>query len=298
MDVPQMPLNALRAFEAAARLGSFTKAGLELRVSQTAVSHQVRTLETLLGVTLFDRLSRGVVLTDEGLTLLPVLTDAFRRMSAALSRFEAGNFREVLTIGCVSTFANGWLVPKLGQFSALNPGIDLRLKTNNNRADFLEDGLDCLIRFGDGAWHGADAFKVMDAPLTPVCAPELARRLKRPEDLVQMPLLRSYRVDEWAMWFRAHKIDPPAARGWMFDSSIALTGAAAQGVGVALVPKCMFARELEAGVIVAPFGSSILTGGYWLTWLKSRGETAPMQLFKEWIAGLCKAENDRAATAS
>lgn len=116
MDVSQLPLNALRAFEASARLGSLTRAGLELRVTQTAVSHQVKLLEETLRVTLITRLPRGLALTDEGHALLPVLTDAFRRMSATLSQFEEGNFREILTIGVVGTFAIGWLLPRLETF--------------------------------------------------------------------------------------------------------------------------------------------------------------------------------------
>src|SRR4051812_35044875 len=105
MDISQLPLNALRAFEASARLGSFTRAGLEMRVTQTVISHQVRALEERLGVTLFNRLPRGLTLTEEGHALLPVLTDAFRRMSAMLSQFEEGNFQEILTVGVVATFA-------------------------------------------------------------------------------------------------------------------------------------------------------------------------------------------------
>jgi LysR family transcriptional regulator, regulator of gene expression of beta-lactamase len=162
MDVSQLPLNALRAFEASARLGSLTRAGLELRVTQTAVSHQVKFLEETLHVTLITRLPRGLALTDEGHALLPVLTDAFRRMSATLSQFEEGNFREILTVGVVGTFAIGWLLPRLQRFKEQHPQVDLRLKTNNNRADMLLDGLDYFIRFGDGAWHGTDVIHLMD----------------------------------------------------------------------------------------------------------------------------------------
>src|SRR5262245_44639093 len=129
MEVSQLPLNALRAFEASARLGSFTRAGLELRVTQTAISHQAKALEDALGVALFKRLPRGLVLTDEGQALLPVLTDAFRRMSATLGQFEEGNFREILTIGVVGTFAIGWLLPRLRRFKEQHPHVDLRLKT-------------------------------------------------------------------------------------------------------------------------------------------------------------------------
>ena len=148
MDVSKLPLNALRAFEASARLGSFTRAGLELRVTQTAISHQVKGLEETLGITLFERLPRGLAVTDEGLALLPVLTDAFRRMSATLSQLEEGNFQEILTIGVVATFAIGWLLRRLDSFKAQHPSVDLRVKTNNNRADILADGLDWFIRFG------------------------------------------------------------------------------------------------------------------------------------------------------
>jgi len=284
MDVSKMPLNALRAFEASARLGSFTRAGLELRVTQTAISHQVKALEATLGVTLFERLPRGLALTDEGLALLPVLTDAFRRMSATLSQFEDGNFREILTIGVVATFATGWLLRRLNSFKQQNPFVDLRIKTNNNRADMLADGLDWFIRFGDGAWHGTDAARLMDAPLSPVCAPSLRPRLRSPADLANEQLLRSYRVDEWGLWFRAAGIEPPKLRGWMFDSSLTLVEAAAQGVGVALVPVAMFALEIEAGRIVQPFDVTASMGSYWLTRLKSRTETASMQAFARWIA--------------
>jgi len=284
LDVSQLPLNALRAFEASARLCSFTRAGLELRVSQTAISHQVKSLEELLDLTLFERLPRGVALTDEGQALLPVLTDAFQRMSAALSRFEDGNFQDVLTVGVVGTFATGWLLPRLGAFSDRHPHIDLRLKINNNRADMMADGLDCFIRFGDGAWHGTNAISLMDAPLSPACSPEIAQRLTTPEDLLNEPLLRSYRMDEWARWFQSVSVTPPRARGWMFDSSLTMADAAAQGAGVALLPLGMFDRDLRSGRLVQPFEPSVLTGSYWLTWLKSREENTAMEKFRLWLA--------------
>lgn len=283
MDVSKLPLNALRAFEASARLSSFTRAGLELHVSQTAISHQVKALEDVLQVSLFERLPRGVVLTDEGHALLPVLTDAFRRMSAALSRFEDGNFREVLTVGVVGTFASGWLLRRLPLFARAHPRIDLRLKTNNNRADMLADGLDCFIRFGDGAWHGTGAEKLMEAPLAPVCSPQTARRLSSPHTLCGEPLLRSYRMDEWTRWFEAAGLPPPRARGWMFDSSVTMAEAAVQDLGTALVPVSMFDNDLRSGRLVQPFETTVLAGSYWLTWLNSRQEGAAMTSFHDWL---------------
>ena len=283
MEVSQLPLNALRAFEASARLGSFTRAGLELRVTQTAISHQVKALEERLGVTLFKRFQRGLALTDEGQALLPVLTDTFRRMSATLSQFEQGNFREILTVGVVGTFAIGWLLPRLETFRQRCPEIDLRLKTNNNRADMLLDGLDFFIRFGDGAWHGTEAEPLLDAPLSPVCTRAIARRLLSPSDLAHETLLRSYRVDEWARWFAVAGIALPLQRGPVFDSSITMAAAAAQGAGVALLPPLMFAEELRKERLVQPFELGVSLGRYWLTRLKSRPVTAAMREFRAWV---------------
>ncbi|ACM27344.1 LysR family transcriptional regulator [Agrobacterium rhizogenes] len=283
MDISQLPLNALRVFEASARHGSFTRAGMELRVTQTAISHQVKALEEVLGITLFKRLPRGLALTDEGHALLPVLTDAFRRMSATLSQLEEGNFDEILTVGVVGTFAIGWLLPRLTSFKTQHPHVDLRLKTNNNRADMVLDGLDFFLRFGDGAWHGTEAIHLMDAPLSPVCTPALSEGLHTPADLANLDLLRSYRIDEWPLWFRAAGAAPPNLRGWMFDSSLTLVEAAARGVGAALVPVAMFSEEIEAGRIIQPFPITVLTGSYWLTRLKSRAETASMKTFRQWL---------------
>src|SRR4051794_24993594 len=182
---PHLPLNALRAFEASARHLSFTRAGLELFVSQAAISHQIKGLEARLGVTLFRRLPRGLALTDEGAALVPVLSEAFERIGGTLERFADGRFREVLTVGVVGTFAAGWLLPRLAGFAAAHPEVDLRLLTNNNRVDLAGDGLDLAIRFGEGAWHGVESTRLMAAPLTPLCAPAIARRLREPSDLAR-----------------------------------------------------------------------------------------------------------------
>ncbi|GAA0773277.1 LysR family transcriptional regulator [Roseibium denhamense] len=283
MDLSQLPLNALRAFEASARLNSFTRAGLELHISQTAVSHHIKALEDLIGVRLFKRMPRGVALTDEGDRLLPVLTDAFRRMSAVLSEFQEGNYREVLTVGVVSSFAVGWLLPRLEMFRSQFPTIDIRLKTNNNRADFLGDGLDSYIRFGDGSWHGAAAEPVLTPKFAPICSQKLSGKLGRPEDLGRVPLLRSYRRYEWNAWFQAAGCPAPRVTGHVFDSSNSLVEAAALGVGAALVPLDLFSRELESTRIVQPFPQTIKLGSYWITWLKSRRESPAMRAFRDWL---------------
>jgi len=278
-----LPLNALRAFEVAARHLSFTSAADELNVTQTAVSMQVKNLEERLGVTLFRRLPRGLALTDEGLALLPVLAESFERIATVLGQFENGRMREVLTLGAVGTFAVGWLMPRLREFQQTYPFVDLRLLTNNNRVDLAGEGLDYAIRFGDGAWHGTDAERLFAAPLSPMCAPALAARLRRPQDLAGETLLRSYRTDEWNHWFAAAGAPCPPIRGFVFDSSLTMAEAVAQQAGVALLPVNMFERELRQGRLACPFDISISDGAYWLTRLKSRQETPAMQVFRSWL---------------
>ena len=283
MDRAQLPLNALRAFEAAARHLNFTRAGLELHVSQGAVSHQVAELERRLGTRLFHRLPRGLALTDEGHALVPVVAEAFDRVAATLDQYAGGRFREALKVGVVGTFATGWLLPRLDAFARAFPSIDLRIATNNNRVDLAGEALDYAIRFGDGAWHGTHAEPLLAAPLAPLCAPAIAARLKKPADLVAERLLRSYRADEWALWFAATGVPVPVLRGPVFDSSALMAAAAASGQGVALAPPSMFAHDLAAERLVQPFAVEIDAGRYWLTRLMSRPESDAMRRFREWL---------------
>ncbi|MFB9269578.1 LysR substrate-binding domain-containing protein [Bradyrhizobium erythrophlei] len=278
-----LPLNALRAFEASARLLSFTRAGLELRVTQTAISHQVKQLEDMLGASLFRRLPRGLVLTDEGLALLPVLTDALDRIGTAIDRIEAKGTREVVTVGCVATFATGWLLQRIDHFKRAHPYIDLRLLTNNNRVDIAGDGLDLALRFGDGFWHGTEAIHLLAAPLSPVCRPDVAERLRKPSDLAKEFLLRSYRAEEWPLWFAVAGAPCPKIQGPIFDSSVAMAEAASRGVGVGLVPIAMFENELSSGRLARPFVAEVPAGSYWLTWLKSKELTPGMRAFRDWM---------------
>lgn len=279
---PHLPLNALRAFEASARHLSFTRAAIELCVTQAAVSHQVKGLETRLGVQLFRRLPRGLALTDEGVALQPALAESFDRIAELVEGIANGEATQLLSVAAVGTFATGWLLPRLPAFRATHPRIDLRLFTNNNRVDLAGEGLDYAIRFGDGAWHATEAVPLMEAPLTPLCTPAMARELRAPRDLLGMPLLRSYRADEWHRWFDAAGVVVPTLKGPVFDSSLAMAEAALQGTGVALAPAAMLGRLLD-GALVRPFDIEVSTGRYWLTWLKSRVPSPAMMAFREWI---------------
>lgn len=282
---PFLPLNGLRAFEASARHLSFTRAAIELCVTQAAVSQQVKGLEKRLGVALFQRLPRGLKITAEGEALLPTVSASFDQMATTLDRIEAGQVRELLFLGVVGTFAVGWLLPRLADFQRRHPFIDVRISTNNNRVDPAAEGLDFAIRFGSGSWHGTEAQRLSDAPLSALCIPELAEGLRSPADLVGATLLRSYRADEWSTWFAAVGVAPAAQvnAGIVFDSSIAMMEAALQGLGVALAPPSMFSRLLSSGAIVQPFAATISLGSYWLTRLQSRPVTPAMRAFSDWV---------------
>lgn len=279
----QLPLNALRMFDAAARHLSLTRAAQELHVTQAAVSQHIRNLEERLGKPLFRRLPRGLALTDEGQALWPVVAQSFERIEQSLQQVAEPRPREILTVGVVGTFAIGWLIPRLSQFQQLHPYIDLRLLTNNNRVDLAGEGLDAAVRFGDGAWHGTHAQMLLRAPLSPMCTPMLAQQLREPADPARQTLLRSYRTQEWEGWFAGLDQAAPLARGAMFDSSLTLAEAAAQGAGIALLPARMFEHMLQQGRLVRPFAHEVDTGAYWLTYLKSRQASSALQTFRQWL---------------
>lgn len=283
MALSGLSLNALRAFEAAARHLNLTRAAEELCVTQAAVSHQVKALEDQLGRMLFRRTARGLLLTDEGALLAPVVAEAFGRIERALDAIREDGPAEVLTVGVVGTFAVGFLLERLAGFRAQHPRIELRLSTHNNKVDLASENLDLAIRFGDGAWRSVEAERLMGAPLSPLCAPALAAQLRQPEDLARCTLLRSYRDQDWRDWLQAAGAPGLSARGPVFDASALMVQAARLGEGVALAPPAMFLRELDEGVLVQPFALEVDVGGYWLTRLLSRAPTPAMQAFRGWL---------------
>jgi LysR family transcriptional regulator, regulator of gene expression of beta-lactamase len=266
MDLNSISLNTLRAFAAAARHLSFTGAGKSLFVTQAAVSHQVKALEDQLGVSLFRRTTRGLVLTDEGHALAPVVEDGLGRIEKMLAALSKGTPPQVLNISVVGTYALGFLIERLPLFRALHPQIDVRLRTNNNVVDMWGESLDYAIRFGDGAWRAVESTLLMRAPISPLCAPQHRVTLQSPSDLAGHRLLRSYR-----------------SQGPIFDNSPAMVQAAILSEGIALAPPCMFRRELERGDIVQPFATSVDVGGYWLTKLISKQTSPAMISFKAWL---------------
>jgi LysR family transcriptional regulator, glycine cleavage system transcriptional activator len=238
------PLNALRAFEAAARHGSFSAAAQELRVTDSAVSQQVRTLERYLGTRLFKRLPRGLLLTELGSTYLPVLTAGFDRLSEATLRLRSGGVGGMLTVAALPAFASGWLLPRIGRFRERYPRIDLLLKTGRELADFRREDVDVAIRYGAGGGNDTKSVFLLDEEVFPVASPALLAPALIPmtvADLRALPLLHDVDAHpaqpwmSWQGWFERAGVDSPTAlRGLKFTDSIVLLGAAVAGLGVAL----------------------------------------------------------------
>ena len=276
-----MNLFQLRAFDAVAREGSFTRAAIELRVTQAAVSHQISRLEDAMGLVLFHRTPSGLKLTDAGQALFPVMERGLDDIARMLDRVTGGQPSEVLNIGAVTTFAACWLIPRLEAFAKDHPGITLRLSTNNNRVEIAREGLDAAIRFGRGHWPGIEAHHVMDAPMSPLCAPEM--NLRTPADLRGQRLLRSYRADEWPTWLAQAGEPCPPLTGPMLDSSVAMADLAAEGFGVALLPVPMFERQIQSGRLKRPFTTAVTLGSYWLTTPRDRRMTPALNALLEWM---------------
>ena len=238
------PLNALRAFEASARLGSFVAAAAELHVSAAAVSQQVRRLERYLDTSLFNRLARGLVLTEEGRDYLPELTAGFALLGESTARLRAQRTGGVLTLTTLAAFANGWLLPRLPRFRERAPRIDVVVRTGRSLADFKRDDIDLAIRFAPSAGRGLHGELLCGEELFPVASPTLFGGGRTPETLAAVaayPLLHDIDAHpeqpwmSWRAWFERAGLDAsPAARGMQFTDSIVLIGAAVAGLGLAL----------------------------------------------------------------
>ena len=280
-------LNALRAFEAAARHGSFTAAAAELNVTQAAVSRMVRLLEEALGVALFERRANALVATDHGRALRPGLTDAFDTMARSVAAVQALRSGPVLTMGVGATFAVRWLIPRLAGFHAAHPDVEVRIATGGAGMPIREDWT-CAVLLGDGHWPGYEAERLFTAAMTPVCAPALARTLGTPADLRGATLLSvSHWAEDWPHWFAAAGLAPPAAMGLSFGSFAMALQAAIDGVGVALGLQPYVADDLAAGRLVAPFPLAVPLGRSWyLVSRPARRDEPGFAGFRAWLRAI------------
>lgn len=293
------PLSALRAFEAAARHLSFTRAAAELGVTQAAISHQVKLLEDQLGQPLFRRLTRRLLLTDAGQTLWPGVRDGFDRLAHAVQKLEASREGGVLTLSLTVSFAARWLVPRLGNFLKAHPEIDVKLTTTDRMVDFAREDVDAAIRFGDGKWPGLQSWRVILPTYTALLSPKLIKGAKpeQPSDLQRLPLLveADDNVD-WRAWFEAAGATwRPHRRMVEFDTTQMAVQAAIEGLGVALGPPEYFAEELESGRLIQPFEVYIRTyEAFFLVCPSGRADEPKILAFREWIlAEAAKSEAEK-----
>tara|TARA_R110002110_G_scaffold85816_1_gene223266 strand:- start:7852 stop:8784 length:933 start_codon:yes stop_codon:yes gene_type:complete len=290
------PLNGLRAFEAAARNLSFAKAADELNVTPAAVSYQIRALETKLGVKLFRRLNRAVVLTDAGARMFPGVRSSFEGLHRTVARVGASLKSDRVVTATISPhMAAKWLVPRLTGFIARHPDIDLRIAASNTVVDLATDGADVAIRYNLGNNAGLVAEKLMDEAVTPMCAPELLggpHPIHTPADLRHHTLIHDDTLSRhwpdapaWSKWLTlAGEPERDASAGLHFDHSDHCMDAALQGSGVILGRRAMASRDIELGRLIAPFALDLpFEGGIYSVTTEEKASNPDVAAFRDWL---------------
>jgi LysR family glycine cleavage system transcriptional activator len=296
------PLNSLRAFEAAARHLSFTKAAEELHVTPAAVSHQIKGLEEQLGVPLFRRLTRALRLTEAGQAALPVLRDGFDKLADGVDLLRAHEESGVVTVSLEPSFAAKWLVPRLDRLRAAHPELEVRLDATDRLADFQRDNVDLAIRYGNGDYPGLEVEQLLSEEIFPVCSPKLRdgpAPLAQPADLRHHTLIHldwereDVGAPTWRMWLLAagiHDID--FTRGPVFSMKSLALQAAIEGQGVALASSVLVRDDLAAGRLVVPFDLSVcdpLDFAYYIVVPKRTASLPKVAAFRGWLRDeICK----------
>lgn len=296
MDGHKMPpLNALRSFEATARHLSVKNAAAELCVTPGAVSQMLKTLELHLGVRLFQRVNRGIFLTDAGQGYLPPVRNAFRQIAEASKRITVAAETSLLTVSVTPFFAAAWLVPRLKSFQDAHPDIDLQVVTSNALVEFSRDGVDVAVRHGLGRYPGLRSERVVAVEVVPVATPALAAEIGLPASaagLTRWPLVHDAERKGWHLWFQAQGIDEIGApRGASFDDSGLLLKAVLAGQGAGLLPAAMVAPDIAEGRLVRLADVSMLEAfAYYLVYPEASQARRKVAAFRDWILG--EAAND------
>ena len=289
------PLNALRAFEAAARLLSFTKAADELNVTPGAISQQIRHLEEFAGAPLFRRTGRQVLLTETGQAALPLLTGAFDQMVEAAHLMRTPAKRNRLMVSCAPSLAAKWLAHRLDRFQSSFPEAEIWVSADAALADFAIPDIDLAIRYGPGGFDELKSDKLIDERVMPVCAPELLsgdKAIRSPADLALHTLLHDQGPEQdpscpdWSEWLKSHNVKGvDGSRGLRFNQSAVVVEAAVAGRGVALAKAAIAKADLENGRLVAPFpdGTVELNYAYWVVWPKGRTQSPVARAFIKWL---------------
>jgi LysR family glycine cleavage system transcriptional activator len=282
------PLNAIKAFEAAARHESFTRAAEELCVTQGAVSHQVKGLEAELGIKLFNRERQRLVITAAGRDYLSIVRDALDRIALGTERLLQRQSAGVLTVSTSPDFAAKWLVHRLGSFSEKHPEIDLRISATMHHVDFAREDVDLAVRHGDGNWSGLDVVRLCTEQLFPVCSPKLSagrQRMTKPADLLKFPLLHLDDRSNWAKWLEAADVaNADVSHGPVLNRPSMAIDAAVDGQGIALARTSLAAWDLINGRLVRPFPIALrLSKTYWIVSPKATASLPKIALFRDWL---------------
>jgi LysR family transcriptional regulator, glycine cleavage system transcriptional activator len=283
-------LNGLRAFEAAARHMSFTRAADELNVTQTAISHQIRRLEEQLQKRLFVRKNRALALTRDAADYLPAIRTAFDDLRRATERLQRPEREELLTVSTTTSLAAKWLVTRVASFQDAHPGIEVRLTTSPHLVDFQREEVDMAVRYGRGNWPGLRTQWLMAEDVFPVCSASLMKGpkpLRRPEDLVHHTLLHTTAGrEDWQLWLTAAGLPVSLAlrRGLSFDQSVMALQAAMDGLGIALCKKSLVDADIAAGRLVVPFDVVLpADAGYYIVAPEETADTRKIALFRDWL---------------
>lgn len=284
------PLTAIRYFEAAARHLSFTKAAEELHVTHSAISHQIKSLEEWLGLQLFRRMNRAIVLTEAGQAYMRPVKEAFERLGEASRILKAREQTGTLTVSIMPSFAAKWLVPRLGGFRDLHPDIDVRISASEKLVDFNRDDVDVAIRFGAGPWPGLHSELLLKQDLFPVCSPKLLQGpvpLREPADLINHNLLYDYdwRENVWLRWLTDAGVKVQSLRHSLsFNHSNLMLQAAIDGLGVALTVGPLVGDDLAAGKLVRPFSFVLRTDtGFHVVAPETTVDRPKVKAFREWL---------------
>lgn len=290
-----LPLNALRAFEAAARHLSFTRAAEELSVTPGAISQHVRQLEDHAGAPLFRRDGRGLELTETGRAALPLLREGFERLIDASALLREPPRRKQLSVSVAPSFAAKWLMPRMDSFHAAHPDVEVWISADMEIADLTEGPVDVAIRYGRGQYPNVLAERLLSEVVLPVCSPKLVdgrNPIRRPEDLERHTLLHDQSPEkdpscpDWAMWLKARGVDSIDPRkGPRFNQSAMVIEAAAMGRGVGLAKRSLAQADIEAGRLVAPFadGSTAIDFAYYVVLPRNRPLSTGAELFVGWL---------------
>jgi LysR family glycine cleavage system transcriptional activator len=289
------PLNALKAFEAAARHLSFTKAAEELFVTQAAVSHQIKILEEHLGLKLFLRKNRSLLLTEEGQGYFLDIKEIFSQLIDSTEKLLARGAKGSITVSLTPSFAIQWLVPRLSQFNELHPEIDVRIKAQDHDENSLTDDVDVAIYYGRGHWSGVQTHKLHTEYLVPLCSPLLLngpRPLDQPSDLEHHTLLHDMTRRAWKAWTKTAGVrNVQVNQGPIFSHSSMVLQAAVHGQGVALGNSVLAKPDIDAGRLIVPFNHSLESkNAYYLVLREAQSELGKIVSFKNWMLSMVEQE--------